>query len=137
MKPIKNQLKREEREVAPYGLKDEWNPNFFDIANPLRTAPGPNNWPAARDKKGRDFDYWVTDQGTISILYPVCEAALQWCYKHLPEDCPRWGAVGFAIETNYIGDILERMREDGLLSEDEYVENMNAEERDRHAGENQ
>jgi len=98
---------------------------------------GPNLWDAVKDDPsefGNNFDFTVNHQGTV--IDPVSNAALQWCYYHLPEDCPRWGRVGFAIETRYVADILAGMRRDGLMSEQEYVYNMNAEEQDRLAGDN-
>ena len=106
----------------------------------LKTPPGPNNWDSVREDilaHGDCFDYEILDLGEHQVIYPVCEAALQWLYRHLPADCPRWGAKGFKIEAVYAKPILDRMFDDGLISENEYVEAMNNEERDRHAGENQ
>lgn len=100
----------------------------------LNNERGPNQWEDVKDDRGAygdTHDYEIVRAGSITVINPVCDAALHWCYYHLPEDCPRWGAVGFAIETNYVGAILEAMAEDGLLSEEEYVYNMNAEDRDR------
>ena len=103
----------------------------------LNNRQGPNNW---YDILAKDFDfsfdYIIERHGSITILDPTSRAALEWLYCHLPEDCPRWGRLGFAVKTNYVGDVLEGMARDGLMSEEEYVFAMNAEERDLHAGEN-
>lgn len=102
------------------------------------SAIGPNKWnEITEDDFAFSFDYIIERHGSITILDPTSRAALEWLYAHLPEDCPRWGKLGFAVESNYVNDVLEGMARDGLLSEEEYVFSMNAEERDRHAGENQ
>lgn len=102
----------------------------------LNNAVGPNDWDGITEADyALSFDFTAEDHGSIVVLDPKSRACLQWFYKHLPQDCPRWG-VGFAIEQNYVGAILEAMASDGLMSEDDYVEAMNSEERDRHAGEN-
>jgi hypothetical protein len=86
---------------------------------------GPNNWEEVTAKDfGPRHDFEVDDQGTIFILNPISEAALQWCYYHLPADAPRWGSVAYMIEHRYIEDIVRGCRRDGLLSEDDYVEAM-------------
>jgi hypothetical protein len=90
---------------------------------------GPNDWDGVtQDDFGFSFDYIIEGHGSITIIDPTSRAALQWLYAHLPEDCPRWGKLGFAIETNYVSDVLEGMARDGLKSEAEYVEAMNNEQ---------
>ena len=91
----------------------------------LDNTVGPNNWDSiTADDFGPRHDFEVDDHGSIFILTPVSEAALQWCYAHLPEDAPRWGSVSYAIEPRYIEDIVRGCQRDGLLSEDDYVEAM-------------
>ena len=98
---------------------------------------GPNTWDQVTAADfGFSFDYIIERHGNRVVIDPTSHAALQWCYKHLPEDCPRWGKLGFVIERQYIDPILHAMARDGLLSEEEYVFNMTMEERDRHQGEN-
>ena len=116
-------------------MDKELKRTLLDIATTtlhgLNDTVGPNKWDEVKDKDdahGRCYDYEVYDHDSIVVIYPTCEAALQWCYKHLPEECPRWGAQGFAIERRYVGDILEGMKRDGLMSEDEYVDAMNHEQ---------
>ena len=100
---------------------------------------GPNAWDdVTADDFGFCFDYITQPLGeSKTIIDPTSVAALQWLYRHLPEDCPRYGKLAFVVESVYVNDVLKRMGEDGLVSEAEYADAMNAEERDRHAGENQ
>ncbi len=67
-----------------------------------------------------DFD--VTNHGSIFILIPVSDAALQWCYTHLPEECDRWGKQSFVVEHRYISDVVAGMERDGLVSVDTHRE---------------
>ncbi len=107
-----------------------------ELGRALASTDGVNSWDAiTKADFGFSFDYIIERHGSITVLDPTSKAAMEWLYKHLPADCPRWGKLGFAIESNYVGEILERMADDGLMSEEEYVFAMNAEERDRHAGE--
>ena len=86
---------------------------------------GPNNWDdIASTDFGPEHDFTVDDEGTIVIITQVSEAAKQWLYAHLPEDCPRWGA-GFAIEHRYAKEIIEGMQNAGLMSLEDYDEAMN------------
>ncbi len=102
----------------------------------LNNSAGPHNWYNVLAKDfDFSFDYIIERHGSITIIDPTSRAALEWLYCHLPEDCPRWGKLGFAIESKFVADILEGMARDGLMSEEDYTFNMNAEERDRHAGE--
>ena len=114
---------------AKYGLLRDYDINaaLIDIAQPLKA--GPNSWDKVKDDQSvKDFDFWVKDHHIGTIIYPIDERALQWLYRHLPEDCPRWGALGFVVETNYLTPILQGMSHDGLISEDEYVKNMQEQE---------
>ena len=115
----------------------------FGLVEPHRIKfphclPGANNWDniTAADY-GNCFDYIILRRGGNTVIDPTSEAALQWLYRHLPEDCPRYGGQGFVIESEFVHDVLESMAVNGLLSEDDYVYAMNAEDRDRHQGEDQ
>lgn len=123
--------------------RNETSMAMLDIATTmlhgLNNTRGPSMWETIKDDRGAygdSYDFEIIRAGSVTVINPTCDAALHWCYHHLPEDCPRWGAVGFAVETNYVGDVIEGMIRDGLLSEEEYIYNMNAEDRDRHQGEN-
>lgn len=127
------------------GLKFEAYQRRTTMTDALKTSPGPNRWDEiTKDDFAKDFDYVINRQGSITVIDCLSEAALQWCYRHLPEDCPRWGARGFAIEWRFAADIIKGMGQehelaDGskqrLISDEEYEFNMAAEERDRMAGE--
>ena len=83
--------------------------------------PGPNDWDnITHEDFGPEHDFELYDQSSIWIFYPVSNAALQWLYRHLPEDCPRWGAKGFAIEARYIEDVVAGARKAGLMSEEDF-----------------
>jgi len=91
-----------------------------DIHN-RKSAAAPNTWYKHADNpSGPEHDYEVLDHGSIQILNPVSEGAIEWCAAHLPANCPRWGVNGYVIEPRYIGPILEGMHNANLLSEEEY-----------------
>ena len=96
---------------------------------------GPNAW---EDVGPEDFgprhDFEVDDHGSIVIVTAISNAALQWQYYHLPEDCPRW-SVGFVIEPRYAGDVIRGMQRDGLMSEEDYVAAMQENELQNAQGE--
>lgn len=100
---------------------------------------GPHRWDEiTKEDFAKDFDYVIQREGSVTILICKSEAALQWCYAHLDQDGPRWGVKGFVVETNrYLNPILHGMANANLVSDEEYEYNMNADERDRHAGEDQ
>ena len=55
--------------------------------------------------------YTVTNHGSIAILTPISEDAIDWCEEHLPEDTMRWGPNGYVVEPRYLGPILEALEE--------------------------
>jgi len=100
-----------------------------------RCYPGPNNWDGMSDADfGPEHDYTVEVQGRLTVITPASKAALHFLYRHLPEDCPRWGKLGFCVETKYADDVMTRMGREGLLSLEEYDIAMAFEERDRGQG---
>lgn len=54
------------------------------------------------------------DGGTIALLEPQTNAALDWVDEYLPNDAPRLGKSHIAIEHRYITDIVEGIQADGL-----------------------
>lgn len=104
----------------------------------LNNTRGPNMWLEVKDDPnayGRDWDYEIIRMGQHTVINPVCNAALQYCYYKLPQDCPRYGAVGFKLSMLEAQLVMRDMAANGLKSEDEYIYAMNAEDRDRHQGE--
>lgn len=61
-----------------------------------------------------DADFLVNDQGSIIILTPTSEAAIEWCDTHLPDDAQRWGPNGYVVEHRYIQDIIDGLEADGF-----------------------
>lgn len=101
------------------------------------TAPkialqGPHRW---HEMKGSDFgpehDFELEGHGSLVIFDPISEAALQWCYAHLPEDCPRFSTRAFLIESEHIKGVVGGARRDGLMLPVDYQEAM--EENDQRA----
>ncbi len=59
-------------------------------------------------------DVELADHGTIVVLTMRTREAKAWAKRHLPDECPRLGAYGYAVERRYVGDILGGMMDDGL-----------------------
>ena len=83
------------------------NDTIEDIGRGLYAGPpalqGPNGWANMTSCDfGPRWDFELEDHITKWVFTPVSNAALQWCYAHLPEDCPRYGARGFLIEAEHI-----------------------------------
>lgn len=93
---------------------------------PLITLAGPNSWDdVTTDDFGPEHDFDIEDHGSIVVLDCYSNAALQWCYRHLPEYCPRWGRTGFAIERRYVADVIAGMKRDNLMDRNDYSNAMN------------
>ena len=111
-----------------------------ETMNPLKLIPalptaGPNNWDEIGPEDfGPEHDFELNDQGTIWIFDPISTAALQWCYAHLPEDCPRWGK-GYVVEHRYIEDIVNGAKRDNLMSRVDYEQAQNENENLQRQGE--
>lgn len=102
------------------------------------TKVGPNTWAdITKDDFGKEFDYKILRLGAKTVIDPFSRAALQWLYAHLPEDAPRYEVLGYVVESERVDEVLKAMAAANLVSEEEYTFNMHAEDRDRHAGENQ
>lgn len=104
------------------------------IAKHLNNIEGPNTWDQIGPEDfGPQHDFDLENHITTVVLDCYSNAALQWCYKHLPEDCPRWGATGFVIESHYIEGIILAMEVDGLMSRTAYDWAMAEEQELQHA----
>lgn len=61
-----------------------------------------------------DADFLVNNQGSIVILTPTSEQAVEWCNNHLPEDAQRWGPNGYVVEPRYIQPIIDGLEAEGF-----------------------
>jgi hypothetical protein len=64
-----------------------------------------------QEVKRRDFT--VSDHGTIFLLQPHTDAAVDWVNAYLPEDAT-WFGPSVAVEHRYIRDIVAGIQADGL-----------------------
>jgi len=98
----------------------------------LRTPAGPNTWDSITPSDfGPEEDFRLEDRGNTTTINAVSNAALQWLYKHLPEDCPRHGK-GFIIENQFLPPIVRHMKRDGLMDEEDYFNAMEESHRQNH-----
>jgi hypothetical protein len=132
---MKRDLKETLREIGTCGLLPEWD--MRAVIEP-KAKRGPSKWLEIHDdstKYGKDFDFRIMDG---DVFMPVCEAAKQWAYYVLPEGLDRYsdldGNHGWRIP-NGLPVLLDAAERDGLLSEEQYVENMNENDNAMRAGE--
>jgi hypothetical protein len=96
---------------------------------PERGTMGPHRWHEMTPADfGPEHDFDTEYHGPHWVLDPRSEAALQWCYAHLPQDCPRFGGCAFIIESAYMEPIIVAARRDGLLTRKDYRDRMNNEQ---------
>jgi hypothetical protein len=60
-------------------------------------------------------DFTIDNHGSIFILTPLTDDGDEWVSQHIPEDAMRWGRYGIVVEARYIDDIVEGIRDDGLI----------------------
>ena len=104
---------------------------YAPTAPKISAIQGPHRWnEITLSDFGPEHDFELEDHLTTVIFDPISDAALQWCYAHLPEDCPRFGTRGFIIESEHIKGVVGGACRDGLMSVLDYVtameENHNA-----------
>lgn len=89
---------------------------------PERSLQGPHRWHEMISTDfGPTWDFETENHIDLIIFEPISEAALQWCYAHLPVDCPRFGARGFLIEAEHIKGVVGGARRDDLMSQDDFL----------------
>lgn len=77
----------------------------------LAQPPGPNSWDTiTKADYGNEFDFELYEREDTTVFYPVSRAALQFCYRFLPADCPRWRGIGFVVENEWIDLIVRQAR---------------------------
>lgn len=111
------------------GIEHEIGSGLNDALKEIARAPqllssiaGPNQWAEVKPSNfGPEHDFAVDYYEHTFVFRPRSKAALQWCYKSFPEDCPRHGP-GFVIEPDYIKAVVKAARRDKLMSLDDYTE---------------
>ena len=58
-------------------------------------------------------DALVENHGSIFLVRPVTEAAMEWIEEHAPEDA-MFVSTAIVVEHRYVVDFVEGMRRDGL-----------------------
>ena len=87
--------------------------------HPLKQPPGP--WePITEADYGNEYDFTLYEFEDTTVFYPVSRAALQYCYRFLPEDCPRYRGIGFVIENEHIALFVRQARLNNLISLEDY-----------------
>jgi hypothetical protein len=59
------------------------------------------------------MDLLIENHGTIWLVRPVTDAAIQWLKDTAPEDAQFLG-YAMAVETRYLDGVIEAARNDGL-----------------------
>jgi hypothetical protein len=60
------------------------------------------------------IDFEVQNHGSIFLLCPLTESAIEWVDEHLPEDAFTFGR-GICVEHRFISDIVRGIQGDGLV----------------------
>ncbi len=87
-------------------MNNDLNKTLTDIGKGLDKAPWCPESPVKFLGDEKVYDFYVQDEGYIKVLHPTNAKGLNWCYAHLPEDCPRWGLNGYVVEPHYIDDVV-------------------------------
>lgn len=95
-----------------------------DPRNLLAQPAGPNSW----DEVGpgdfgpeHDFEIQIVHRTEpLSVFKPVSSAALQWCYRFLPANCPRYGERSFVVKNKWIDLVCRQARHDNLMSLEDF-----------------
>lgn len=59
-------------------------------------------------------DFLLTDHGSIAVLVPQTDAAVEWAGEHLTHPETQQWAGGTVIEPRYVGNIVDGIQADGL-----------------------
>ena len=117
------------RSIGRHSLKPDWDAE--NVRGREKVKRGPSEWLETRKDKsnfGSDFDYRVLDK---DVFMPCCKAAQEWVYYSFPEGlnyyCDLDGFVGVHVEGG-LDYVLLAAANAGLISEEEYVANMENEQ---------
>jgi hypothetical protein len=67
-----------------------------------------------KNAKTAKADVCLTGNGTVYLLDWLTKQGKEWMREHLPEDALKMGD-SVAVEHRYIDDIVQGMRDDGLV----------------------
>lgn len=62
-------------------------------------------------------DFTLFNHGSICVLLPRNETAIDWIDEHIGDEALRWGRHGVVIEPRYIRPILDGIGEEGLSTD--------------------
>lgn len=98
---------------------------YRQMQDPPKREPraGASTWPRHMGF-GEHYDYEVLDHGEHIVIFPVCDAALQYLYYILPESTPRWGVNefamnGFKLEREQARRVMDAMYKLSLFSDED------------------
>lgn len=119
---------------TPYQIKPDYD--MYPEREQVRAAGGPNLWDVVRKNQknfGKNFDFRILDE---NVLFPTCRACQEWIYAMFPEDSTYYTLAPDQDGNEWVGVVVDRGLDivldaadrDGLISEDEYVANMENEQ---------
>jgi hypothetical protein len=65
--------------------------------------------------KAPQADVHVSGGGTMYLVTPLSDEAKAWVEENVPLEDWQWLGSGFGVEHRYIGNLVEGMREAGLV----------------------
>jgi len=118
-------------ESIGFGLRDDWDEKYVAPITPTVKAKS-NRWHEVKDDPeahGKDFDYRWMDG---NVFMPTCEAAQEYVYFLFGEPMHYYsdldGFYGIKIDEHARKRFIRKTDAVGLISEDEYVANMENEQ---------
>ena len=67
----------------------------------------------AKAKQLIKVDTLFRNEGSVWIVRPASEAAVDWCNQYIDPDAQRWGDA-YVVEARYVEDLAEGMKAEGL-----------------------
>ena len=65
------------------------------------------------NRVARKTDIWILPQGTLTLVRPLTQKAIDWVGQHL-KDHSQWFGPALLIEHHYVPKLLNGMIADGL-----------------------
>lgn len=119
------------QDIGSFALKDDFTP--FPHLPKWRPKKGPSDWDkVTKADYSLTYDYVILRRGRNTVIEPFSKAAKYWLDWDRPESSDRYGSCGYIVESHEINDVLERMAQVDLMSEDDFLFNQLVEERLQH-----